>query len=208
MSIHPDFISAGLEDRYNLILNTRMIGVPVVNPELRVESVGFQPWGECCVGVLITPWFMNLTLVAGEGSDWNDLKVGTTHVHHFPSGRYEFVVGYEEGIGFYQSCSLFSPMFEFSSHEDALLVAQETMNVIMDEKHRDTSCSTHNQEILDIWDGKANAPDPGEQGLFDHSDKASANPADEDSPSLGERMAQPMSRREMLRGSFLRGDEK
>ena len=204
MSIHPDFISAGLEDRYNIILNTRMIGVPVVNSALRVEAIGFQPWNDCCVGVLITPWFMNLMLLSCEGSHWNDLKVGGTQVHHFPSGRYEFVVGYEEGIGFYQSCSLFSPMFEFSGHDAAVLVAQETMNVIMDESMRDASGSARSREIQDIWEGNSTAPDPGAEALFE----LPVGAANSDSgPSLSERISRPLSRREMLRGSFLRGDE-
>lgn len=183
MSIHPDFISSGLEDRYNLILNTRMIGVPAVNPEIRVEAVGFQPWQDCCLGVLITPWFMNLMLISCEGNRWQELPVGSVQTHEFPSGNYQFIVGHEEGIGFYQSCSLFSPMFEFKDHEDAQLVAQETLQLIMDTEIRETSCNTCSREIQRIWQ-EHEAPD--------------AAPAQPKETSL--------SRRDLLRGAFLRDE--
>lgn len=199
--MHLDIICTSLEDRYNLILNTRMSGMPLVNSQLRVEVVGLQTWNDVCVGVLITPWFMNLMLISCEGARWNDLKVGSIQVHDFPSGRYEFVVGHEEGIGYFQSCSLFSPMFDFNHHDDALLVAQEAMNVIMDEKHRNTACQTGGQEIQDIWEGKSIASDAGEAAVINRSTAAPGQKV-----SLDERLLQPMSRRAMIRGGFLRGD--
>lgn len=200
MSIHPDFICTGLEDRYNLILNTRMVGLPMINPEVKVQAVDFESWNGCCVGVLITPWFMNLMIVSCEGRAWEGLPVGSTQLHRFPSGSYEFIVGYEEGIGRYQSCSLFSPMFEFKNHEDAVMVAVETMNVIMDQSHVDRANGPRSAEIMDIWEGKQAAPLPGDDGLFDHQTAANDTP-------LSDRLEQPMSRRQLLRGSFLTGSE-
>lgn len=201
MSIHPDFICTGLEDRYNHILSTRMLDLPFLNPELRVQAVGFEPWNDCCVGVLITPWFMNLMLVSCEGSNWDQMSVGDIETHAFPSGKYDFIVGHEEGIGFYQSCSLFSPMFEFTSHEEAVLVAVETMDVLMHEANRDDSDTPRTQEILDIWEGKTAAPPAGDDGLFEPA----IAPGSE--TPLRERLEQPMSRRELLRGSFLSGGD-
>lgn len=196
MSIHPDFICTGLEDRYKLILNTRMVGVPVINPEVKVQAVDFQDWNGYFVGVLITPWFMNLMITSCEGCTCEDLPVGSTQLHRFPSGNYEFIVGYEEGIGCYQSCSLFSPMFEFKNHEDAVMVAMETMSLIMDESNNDRSNGPRSAEIRDIWEGKQSAPLPGDDGLFDHQ------VATNDTP-LSDRLEQPMNRRQLLRGSFL-----
>lgn len=201
MSIHPDFICTGLEDRYNEILETRMRDIPIINPEIKVQAVGFELWNDCCVGVLITPWFMNLMLVSCEGSNWNELQVGSIQAQQFPSGNYDFVVGHEEGIGFYQSCSLFSPMFEFKTHRDAVLVAIETMEVLMHDAHREETDTPRTQEIIDIWEGKQTAPPAGEDGLFNKSPDAA------NEPSLRERMEQPMSRRQLLRGSFLSNSE-
>ncbi len=44
----------------------RMQGLPIVNPALEVEAVGFAPWEGSWLGVMVTPWGMNLTLVPGE----------------------------------------------------------------------------------------------------------------------------------------------
>ena len=54
-----------LEQVFAHIAATRMQGVPVQNPALRVQAVGFAPQadpdgGEWLLGVLVTPWFMNL----------------------------------------------------------------------------------------------------------------------------------------------------
>ena len=40
----------------------------MVNPALAVEAVGFRPWGEHWLGILITPWFMNLVLMPRVGA--------------------------------------------------------------------------------------------------------------------------------------------
>ncbi len=41
----------------------RMRGLPIVNPALAVEAVGFAPWEGHWLGVMVTPWFINLTLL-------------------------------------------------------------------------------------------------------------------------------------------------
>jgi len=60
---------ADLVARFDDIARTRMVGVPLLNPALQVEAVGFtlQAEGEgelagagVAVGILVTPWFMNL----------------------------------------------------------------------------------------------------------------------------------------------------
>lgn len=84
-----------------------MRGVPVLNSALRVEAVGFTPWLGNCLGVLITPWFMNLMLLPDQGGEWEELAVGVRVTQVFPSGAYGFIVCSEEGIGRYLMCSLF-----------------------------------------------------------------------------------------------------
>ncbi len=65
------FSSAGdvattLEHRFRQIERTRMTGVPVVNDKLAVRAIGFRPWREHWLGILLTPWFMNLMLLPQE----------------------------------------------------------------------------------------------------------------------------------------------
>jgi len=191
--ICPEYLISGLEQVYRRIQRERMAGLPLLNPALEVEAVGFQSWNGHCLGVLITPWFMNLFLLASEGDDWAEMQPGTKQLHQLPSGPYEFVVGEEEGIGRYQACSLFSPMFEFQDHETAVATAEAVMQGLMDEANRDT-VSTREKEIMAAWNGRRT----------DEENPESFDDVEDEAPvSLSERMQQPISRRELLRGAFL-----
>ncbi len=128
--IHPATLALGLETLFERIHCERMQGLPLLNPRLRVKAVGFRRWQEGCIGVLVTPWFMNLMLLPSEGDDWRALHPGETLRHELPSGSYDFIVGDEPGVGRYQFCSLFSPMQEFIDQEAAEATAGEVMQAI------------------------------------------------------------------------------
>ena len=187
--ICPDYLTEGLEQLFRNIEQERMQGVPLLNPALRVKAVGFRHWQGRCLGVLVTPWFMNLMLLPCEGDEWQALQIGDKQRHLLPSGSYEFIVGEEAGIGRYQMCSLFSPMFEFADQETAEATALAAMEALMDADNRD-SVSTREREISRRWHGE---PEPGESGEVSSQDEAPAL-------ALSERLEQPISRRELLRG--------
>ena len=186
--ICPAYLTEGLHQVFNRIQRERMQGLPLLNPVLRVECVGFRPWQGHCLGVLITPWFMNLMLLPGEGDAWEGLSVGEKVIHRFPSGPYELIVGDEEGIGRYQLCPLFSPMFEFASQEMAVAVAEEIMKGLLDEENRDRT-SMREQEIARIWSGESEGEEREE------TESADPTPL----------MERPISRRKLLSGGFSRG---
>ena len=125
-----------LVDTFTHIQHTRMRGVPVINTQLAVNADCFVRWQDYFLGVLITPWFMNLMLLpAGEESagQMQQQRIGEKQTHVFPSGPYEFIVGAEAGLGRYQSCSLFSPMFDFcdraAAEETAAAILRELMKM-------------------------------------------------------------------------------
>lgn len=124
-------IAARFEHVFAAIRDTRMQDVPILNAAMPVKAVGFREWGAYWLGVLITPWFMNLVLAPHTDTDaegaWSDLRVTDTVKHSFPAGEYAFLVGEEDGVGRYQMCSLFSPMFEFEDAEAAVLTAEAVM---------------------------------------------------------------------------------
>ena len=101
----------------------RMQGLGLVNPALEVEAVGFAPWDGHWLGVMLTPWFMNLVLLPRNPRTWPPLSRGAKRRYAFPAGDYEFVGADEEMLGSYLACSLFSPVFEFADQETARLVA-------------------------------------------------------------------------------------
>ena len=127
--ICPDTLSAGLKTAFTRIQRERMADMPLLNPALKVQAVGFSVWEEYCLGVLITPWFMNLMLLPLAGDEWAELPSGTRINRSFPSGIYEFILGEEERVGRYLMYSLFSPVFEFQNQEAAVVTAEAVCKV-------------------------------------------------------------------------------
>ncbi len=120
-----------LERVFNAIQNERMAGIPLLNLELQVEAVGFSEFKGRVVGVLITPWLMNLVLFPAADEDWSRLEVGSKQSHEFPSGPRDFVVNAFDGLGICQTQALYSPMFGFRAQDSARLKARRIMDELM-----------------------------------------------------------------------------
>jgi [NiFe] hydrogenase assembly HybE family chaperone len=173
----PATVAKRVEKHFTHVHRSRMADMPLVNRKLRVQAVGFRQWGEGVLGVLVTPWSMNLILMVDKDQSALLPAAGSKIRHRFPSGPHEFIVGGEPGFGPYQMCSMFSPMFEFENQASAVATAKAVMKALMD--------GTYSQADV--------APDPA--------------PADDPAagrPGLRARLSQPMSRRDLLRGAFLR----
>ncbi|MDX2483449.1 MAG: [NiFe]-hydrogenase assembly chaperone HybE [Pseudodonghicola sp.] len=114
----------------------KMRDVPMVNKVLHVQAVGFLEHEGRPLGVLISPWFMNLIQLPAEGEDWSALIAGEKEVLSFASGEYEFIHNTREQTGGYKACSLFSPMGEFKTQAQAVEVARAVMVALFQDEHR------------------------------------------------------------------------
>lgn len=126
-------IGQRLEDRYRHVHATAMADVPICNSALSVAATGFRSHSGRAIGIITTPWFMNLVAVDlpdGPGSD--PVPPGSTVRMGLPAGEVEFIAGELETIGRVDSCSLFSPVFEFADMETALQTAEEAMRAFFD----------------------------------------------------------------------------
>ena len=123
-----DQAAARLEQVFRQIAATRMAGVSLLNPALAVEAVGFRAWHADFVGVLITPWFMNLICLPGPEAARETHASGTRLDRELPSGVYEFLAAEEDDLGPYLSSSLFSPMFAFPDMDRARDVARAVLD--------------------------------------------------------------------------------
>lgn len=121
---------AALAAAFSSIATTRMRDMPLCNPTLTVEVVGFRAWQQDQIGVLVTPWCMNLICLPGADTPWESSASGNTHSLNLPSGDYEFLTAYEDSIGPYLSTSLFSPMFEFADMAQAVAVAEAVLTQV------------------------------------------------------------------------------
>jgi [NiFe] hydrogenase assembly HybE family chaperone len=118
-----------LEALFADIALTRMAGVPVLHRGLQVEAVDFalhaadehgaEPGA---LGVLLTPWFMNLVWLPLERRD-HPACVGLSHNRAVGDQAFEFIAAHEARFGSFDACSLFSPMFQFADHTAARATA-------------------------------------------------------------------------------------
>ena len=184
-----------LQDLFQSILEERMQDVPILNGHLSVEAVGFCKWEQYWLGVMLTPWFMNLLLLPDEDCEfeWDKQPVGSKHFFTLPAGKFEFIVSHETTIGRFLMSSLFSPVFEFGDQETALITAETVMAELFAEPEPDDH-DERDQEMRDIWEGKL--PDKDEQSEA----KAATNDKGEDGEHKTPDTTEPISRRELLRG--------
>jgi len=131
-----DRVTAALVADFTEIWHATMRDVPLVNKALRVQAVGFRAHDGRPLGVLLSPWFMNLILLPAEGEDWSTLTAGAKEIVDFPSGQYEFIHNTRDQIGGYKACSLFSPMNDFATQAQAIDVANAVMVALFDPANR------------------------------------------------------------------------
>lgn len=121
------------------VVATRMAGLPIVNDALAVEAVGFAPWQGHWLGVLVTPWFMNLILAPRDPAAWQPLAQGAKRAYRFPAGIYDFIGANDPLAGEYQMCSLFSPVLQFDDQATARMVAELARAALFDVANAEAS---------------------------------------------------------------------
>jgi [NiFe] hydrogenase assembly HybE family chaperone len=126
-----------LERTFRQVLQLQMQDMPMVNPALSVEAVGFRSWNEHWLGILITPWVMNRVLMPRVRARWQPIGERESRHYVFPAGVFEFIGGHDPALGDYQACSLFSPMFEFADQAGARDTAAAALDALFDVASRD-----------------------------------------------------------------------
>lgn len=164
--------SARLDAAYRAIAR-RMEGLNFVNPAIEVEAVGFAPWQAHWLGVMVTPWFINLMLLPRDAAAWSSLPQGQTLRYQFPAGAYDFISSRDDAVGEYQMCSLISPVLHVPDHATAREIARLARDALLDEA---------NAPVPEV-------PDAEKPGPLAH---------------LKEQAEAPLSKRDFLRGRFLR----
>jgi [NiFe] hydrogenase assembly HybE family chaperone len=96
--------------RFRVIAEERMRGLPICNERLEVEATGFRPFAGGWIGVLVTPWTMNVLMLPAEVEPWRPAEAGRRLRIILPSGEHEFLTGGDEVVGAWRSRSLYSPV--------------------------------------------------------------------------------------------------
>jgi len=128
---HNEDPSRFVEAAFNRIQRESMADVPILNPVLRVEAIGFMRWRGRWLGVLVTPWCMNLMLLADAPANWTSIAAHERLFYHFPAGDFAFLCGEQPELGEYHSCALYSPMAQFQDQDSARAVASAALAALM-----------------------------------------------------------------------------
>lgn len=124
LRLHQDDPSDAIEATFFRVQRERMTDVPVMNPSLSVQAVGFQRWRGQWLGMIVTPWCMSLLLLPGSSDSWTSTNGNGRRFVEFPAGKFAFLGSFESDLGEFQSCSVFSPMNRFEDQSQAVMTAQ------------------------------------------------------------------------------------
>jgi len=182
LALLPD-PSHRLEDAFRAKA-VHMTGLGFVNPALQVEAIGFAPWEGHWLGVMVTPWSINLLLLPHDRSRWQPRRLGETQRYLFPAGHYDFISANDPAVGEYRMCSLFSPALDIADHATARMVAEMARAALFDAANADTP--EHPDVAVDAGIGESAGPGPLEQ--------------------LQQTANAPMSKRDFLRGRIFRAE--
>jgi [NiFe] hydrogenase assembly HybE family chaperone len=109
-----------------------MRDLPVYNATVAIEAIDFNAFGEeALLGVLLTPWFMNLIVLPVELVTLNMAEIGKTVPVDLPSGKRTFVVGGDAAVGLYRAHSLHSPVLNFTLPGQARAEAKRLLAWLM-----------------------------------------------------------------------------
>jgi [NiFe] hydrogenase assembly HybE family chaperone len=133
--------SASLVQHFRKVHEERMQGLPILNARLDVRAVGFREFDGHAVGVLITPWFMNLVLLPGV-SAWSELAQGSVATVAFPGSEVEFNVSHDDELGTHLSAVLFSTVADFPDTDTAVAIAEEVLNQLFQPPEESTAAET------------------------------------------------------------------
>lgn len=115
-----------LVQRFTHIGKTAMRDLPIYNHNLEVEALSFQLTDDGWLGVLITPWFINVILLP-EQKSVATVPLGDKVNHELASGEHVFSVGEDDELGRYDFITLASPTLNFKSQQAAREAAEKAL---------------------------------------------------------------------------------
>jgi [NiFe] hydrogenase assembly HybE family chaperone len=120
-----------------------MRDLSVYNEKIAIEAIGFRPFGDdAFLGVLLTPWFLNIIILPVKPAPMNMAEIGRTVFVELPAGKRAFVVGGDEVIGLYRAHSLHSPVLNFTLPGQAGAEALRKLAMLMTPVTTETIATT------------------------------------------------------------------
>ena len=106
--------------------------LPLYNAEVAIEAIDFRAFGEdALIGVVLTPWFMNLVLLPVAPEPMRMAEIGRPVEVALPVGKRTFVIGGNDVVGLYRAHSLHSPVLTFTLPGQAQAEARRQLALLM-----------------------------------------------------------------------------
>lgn len=115
-----------LVEHFDAVHRERMAGLPLCNPALEVEAIGFREFEDHLLGILLTPWFMNLVLLSDTDA-WQNWQQGSRSEWSLPAGPHEFTTSRDDDFPTHLTAVLFRTVQDFPDQEMARQVAEEIL---------------------------------------------------------------------------------
>lgn len=128
---HASDPSPLLVRHYRQVWLDAMHDMPFVNDALSVEALGFVRHDGDWLGVVVTPWFLNLFLLPGGGRLWHDIAAGERRYVDLPCGRLQFMADDDPTLGPTQYCPLVAPVSALADAAAAREVARDALQTVM-----------------------------------------------------------------------------
>lgn len=117
--------------RFQQIGVERIYGLPIYNDRLTVEAIDFQPCEGGLIGVLVTPWFMNIMLLPDDTNPYQRQELGEKVKYQLESGEHEFVIGEDEEVGRYLFRTVTSPTHCYKKQIAAVASGQKALTALL-----------------------------------------------------------------------------
>jgi [NiFe] hydrogenase assembly HybE family chaperone len=128
LGLHPRVLA--LIERFREI-DAEMRDLPIYNDKVAIEAIGFRPFGDAALlGVVLTPWFMNVIVLPIKPTPMDMAEVGRTVSVELPAGQRTFTIGGDEAIGLYKFHSLQSPVLGFTLPGQARAAARRMFTLL------------------------------------------------------------------------------
>jgi len=122
-------------------------GLPIYNDALQVAAVDFRPFEGGLIGVVVTPWFMNLIRIPAPG---DEVAIGVRREAALPADRVDLLGARLDGAPPFEFRPIVSPMDDFPSQAQALLTAGEVVETLFTPRKAAPAAAPAQKVPLDV----------------------------------------------------------
>ena len=119
--------AVSLEAYCRRLLAAGAVDPAACNGTLQIAAVGFARHAGDWLGVVVTPWCLDLFLLPGGGSLWGDIPAGQRRYVTLPGGTLPFTAVDDLELGPYQHTPLIAPVTALPDMATALRLAREAV---------------------------------------------------------------------------------